>query len=186
MDPRSMLLGFVIWVLYPAWLLAGAGDYFAHRQTDIARTSRSTESWLHLAQLTCIAAAFVAAVLFEITLAVWIWMLAAVVLHSLLAFIDVSYTDGRRFISPFEQHVHGYLDVIPLVAVALLGIANWPQIAAGGLELTARDPSTQGQSLLLWSFGVLAVVPTIEELIRTLTVASRPSGRTPRPATGMR
>jgi hypothetical protein len=186
MDPKSMLLGFVIWVLYPAWLLAGAGDYFAHRRTDIAHTSRSTESWLHLAQLTCIAAAFIAAVLFEITLVLWIWMIAAVLLHSVLAFIDVSYTDGRRYISPFEQHVHGYMDVIPLVAVALLGVASWPQIAAGGLQLVARESAANGQSLLLWSFGILAVVPTVEELIRTLTVASRPSSRTPRPAPGMR
>jgi hypothetical protein len=166
MDARSMLLDFVIWVLYPTWLLAGAGDYFAHRQTEIARTSGATESWMHLAQLACIAAAFCSAVLFEISLVIWTWMLVAVLLHSYLAYIDVSYTEGRRFISPFEQHVHGYLDVIPLVAVALLGIVYWPQIAAGGPQVDMRDSAAQG--VLLWSFGILAGVPVVEELIRTL------------------
>jgi hypothetical protein len=168
MDAKSMLLGFVIWVLYPVWLIAGACDYFAHRRSDIAHTSRSTESWLHLAQLLCVAAAFAAAVLFEIALAIWIWMIAAVLLHSLLAYVDVSYTDGRRYISPFEQHVHGYLDVVPLLAVALLGIAHWPQIAAGGLQVVTRDPASNAQGVLLWSFGIFAGVPVFEELIRTL------------------
>jgi hypothetical protein len=175
MDLRSMLLGFVAWGLYPLWLLAGAGDYLAHRRTDIAHTSRAAESWLHVAQMLCIAAVFVPAVLFEVTRVVWIWMIVAVLLHSLLAFVDVSYTDGRRYISPFEQHVHGYLEVLPLVAVALLGIAHWPQIAAGGFDLVARHAGEDGvaQRVLLASFPVLAGIPVIEELVRTLRARPR-------------
>ena len=163
-----MLLDFVIWVLYPAWLLAGAGDYLAHRRTYIAHTSRSTESWLHLAQLACIAVAFTSAVLFEITAVVWTWMIVAVLLHTYVAYLDVSYTEGRRFISPFEQQIHSYLEVLPLVAVALLGIVYWPQITTGGLEVLAREAAGDERGLLLWSFGIFAGVPVLEELIRTL------------------
>jgi hypothetical protein len=176
MDLRALLIGFVAWGLYPLWLLAGAGDYLAHRRTDIAHTSRSTESWLHLAQFLCIAAVFVPAVLFEITRVVWIWMLAAVLLHSLLAYIDVSYTDGRRYISPFEQHVHGYLEVVPLMAVALLGIAHWPQIAAAdGFAMIVREAGdgAPARHVLLASFAILAGLPIVEELIRTLRAGPR-------------
>jgi hypothetical protein len=34
----------------------------------------------------------------------------------MLALADVSYTQRRRFISPLEQHVHGYMEVLPVVA----------------------------------------------------------------------
>lgn len=170
-----MLLGFLAWALYPAWLLAGAADYIAHRRSDIAHTSGTAESWLHVAQLICIAAAFVPAVLFEITAGIWIWMLAAVLLHSALAYVDVNYTDGRRYISPFEEHVHGFLDVIPLVAVGLLGVINWPQISAGEFEAAVKAAGDDGigNRVLLLSFAILAGVPVVEELIRALRARPR-------------
>jgi cytochrome bd-type quinol oxidase subunit 2 len=172
MELRVLLLGFVAWGLYPAWLIAGGCDYLAHRRTDIAHTSRATESWLHLAQLATIAAILIPAALFEVTRVVWIWMIVAVLLHSVLAYVDVEYTDGRRYISPFEQTAHGFLDVLPVVAVALLGLAHWPQIAASGLDVVANDASTGLRSALLLSFVVLAGTPVCEELIRTLRARS--------------
>lgn len=57
-------------------------------------------------------------------------MVALVIAHSVLAHVDVSYTDGRRRIMPIEQLVHGFMDVLPLVAVALLGVLHWPEITA--------------------------------------------------------
>jgi hypothetical protein len=163
------LLGFIAWVLYPMWLAAGAADYFAHRRTDIAHTSGATESMLHVAQLATIAVAFSAAVMLEITTGAWLLMLGAVVLHSVLAYVDVSFTEQRRYISPFEQTVHGFLDVIPLVAVLLLGVLHWAAIGAGEMTIVPENARADDLTdrLLLLSFAVLAGTPVIEELIRT-------------------
>src|SRR5687768_9939680 len=97
---RNWLSALLIWGIYPAWLFAGAGDYLCHRKTDIARTSGVTESWLHVAQFVCVAIAFAGAVLLQISAGVFIVLVALVVAHSVLSYIDVRYTDSRRRILP--------------------------------------------------------------------------------------
>jgi hypothetical protein len=175
----AALLSFIAWVLYPLWLAAGAADYLAHRRTDISRTSGATESLLHVAQLASIAVAFSAAVMLQITTGAWLLMLGAVILHSVLAYIDVAYTDKRRYISPFEQTVHGFLDVIPLVAVLLFGVLHWSEISAGELTVVAENALEDDfvDRLLLLSFAALAGTPVIEELIRSLRARPDPARR---------
>ncbi|MGH8185691.1 MAG: hypothetical protein ACREUC_03945, partial [Steroidobacteraceae bacterium] len=87
-----------------------------------------------------------------------------------LAYVDVSYTQKRRHISPFEQTVHGFLDVIPLVAALIFGVLHWPEISAGRWTIVAESVREDDliDRLLLLSFAVLAGTPVIEELIRTL------------------
>ena len=71
---RSWLSALLLWGIYPAWLLAGAGDYLCHRKMDIERTSGAVESWLHLVQFGCLAVAFACAMLLEISAAVFVRM----------------------------------------------------------------------------------------------------------------
>jgi hypothetical protein len=178
---RSALSALLVWGIYPAWLLAGAGDYFCHRRTEIERTSGAIESWLHLAQFISLAIAFACAVLLEISAAAFAVMVAFVLTHSALSYIDVSYTEGRRRILPVELTVHGFMDVLPLVAVALVGLQHWQQIRGGSTAFSLQGAVDLQRVLLLSSFAVLAGLPVIEELLRTLrssavslTRASRP------------
>jgi hypothetical protein len=170
---RNWLFPLFIWGIYPAWLLAGLGDYLCHRRTAIDRTSGVRESWLHVAQLVCLAVAFACAVLLQITTAVLIVLVVLVAAHSLLSYIDVRYTDGRRRILPIEQTVHGFMDVLPITAVALLGVQHWPEIRDGSMTLAPVAAVNQDRILLLSSFVVLAGVPVLEELLRTLRTARR-------------
>ncbi|HET9445462.1 MAG TPA: hypothetical protein VFO35_04340 [Steroidobacteraceae bacterium] len=165
---RDGLSALLLWGIYPAWLLAGAGDYFCHRRTDIERTSGALESWLHFAQFGCLAVAFACALLLEISAAVFAVIVALVLTHSVLSYIDVRYTDGLRRISPIEQTVHGFMDVLPLVAVALLGVQHWPQIRTGSMSFAPLASIDLGRVLLLASFVVLAGLPIVEELLRCL------------------
>jgi hypothetical protein len=165
---RDALSALLLWGIYPAWLLAGAGDYFCHRRTDIERTSGAIESWLHLAQFACLAVAFACALLLKMSAAVFVVMVVLVVTHSVLSYIDVRYTDGLRRISPFEQTVHGFMDVLPLVAVALLGLLHWPEIRTGSMTLAPIASIDLERVLLLASFVVLAGLPIVEELLRCL------------------
>jgi hypothetical protein len=166
MDLRSFLTGLIAWGLYPAWLAAGGLDYLCHRRTDIDHTSGVTESWLHVAQLACMALIVALGVLAHITLAVFIVLALAALAHSALAFIDVSYTQSRRAITPLEQLAHNYLEVLPLVVVALLAVIHWP--LEKDVWFAARPGIGWGHALLLGSFAVLAGVPVFEELLRTL------------------
>jgi hypothetical protein len=165
---RDALSALLLWGIYPAWLLAGAGDYFCHRRTDIERTSGAIESWLHLAQFACLAVAFACALLLKMSAAVFVVMVVLVVTHSVLSYIDVRYTDGLRRISPFEQTVHGFMDVLPLVAVALLGLLHWPEIRTGSMTLAPIASIDLERVLLLASFVALAGLPIVEELLRCL------------------
>lgn len=168
----TLLGGFLAWVLYPLWLLAGAGDYVSHRLTRIEETSGHDESWLHVAQFLAIAIIFASAVLLEITFAVLALMALALIVHAALSLTDVSYTLGRRHISAFEQHVHGFMDVIPFVAVCLLALMHWDTLVVPEVNrplLRWKDDPLEivHIALLLGSFFVLAGVPIVEEWLRT-------------------
>lgn len=165
---QAMLENLFLWGIYPLWLLAGAGDYLCHRRTDIEHSSGSGESWFHLLQFLALLVALAAAVLLEMNGLVFGVMVLMVLTHSVLAHMDVSYTDGRRYISPLEQHVHGFMDVLPLVTVAVFGVLHWDAISAGlSSPILSVAPITSAGVLLLASFAVLTGVPILEELVRT-------------------
>ena len=168
MSLQALLETLLLWGIYPAWLLAGAGDYLCHRRTDIEHTSGSGESWFHVWQFATLLVVIAAGTLLEPNALVFGVMVVAVLAHSVLAYLDVSYTDGQRYISPIEQLVHGFMDVLPLVAVAIFGVLYWQEIRAELhgplLTLVRPDPS---RVWLLASFVVLAGVPIAEELMRT-------------------
>lgn len=169
MSLEVLLENLLWWGIYPLWLLAGSGDYLCHRRTDIEHTSGSTESWFHLLQFLTLLMAIAGGALLEPNALVFGGMVVAIVAHTVLAHLDVSYTDGRRYISPFEQLIHGFMDVLPLVAVAIFGVLHWSEIGAGltgaSFSLMRVDES---RVWLLASFMVLAGVPIMEELVRTL------------------
>jgi hypothetical protein len=180
MDARSMLVFLLTWVLYPVWLVAGAVDYFCHRATDIEHTSGALESWLHVGQFLCISVALALVVSLELTWPVMVAAAVALLTHSALAYVDVTYTDARRRITPLEQQVHGYMEVIPLVSLCLVAIVHWDQLAslAHGQPVwrLRAEPIESNQRLwLLGSFVVLAGLPIGEELLRTLRRRSRPA-----------
>jgi hypothetical protein len=188
MDQRSLIV-LLAGLLYALWLVAGFVDYVCHRRTEIAKTSGAPESWLHLLQFLALGMALLLGTLLAITPLVLVLIAAFVGAHSVLAFRDVAYTQGRRFISPLEQHVHGYMEVLPIVAVGLLIVLSWDEMHASPWTLRWKSPlrSPAEALALLGSFFLLAGTPIVEELIRTrrrtpgpraVTSASRPSGST--------
>ena len=160
-------------VLYPVWLLAGAVDWLCHRATHIETTSGSHESWLHLAQFLSLAG-FLAVVMLRPYGATALFASGtAVAIHTALSYVDVRYTLKRgRFISSLEQHVHGFLDVIPWVAFALWIVMNLQNTSPAA---NAWHMETRGTLLVLGSYAVLAGSPVLNELRRTLRF--RPSVR---------
>ena len=92
---------------------------------------------------------------------------ATLLLHELTAIVDVAYADGRRVVTPTEQHVHGFLERVPLMATAFLTVLHWDQaraaVGAGGRPdwriRTKRQPLSRR-----YRVGVLAAVPLLGAL----------------------
>jgi hypothetical protein len=180
MPLQSLLIGLLLYVFYPLWLAAGAVDYVCHRRTHISETAGVRESELHVAQFFAVVILFVAAVLFETSKPILVVLVAMAILHTVLAYVDVAYTEKRRYISPLEQHAHGFMDVLPIVAVLLLGVLGWERLAEFGWTVTPRSGLSALEAwLLCGSFIVLAGGPVLEEFVRTARGSAMPSESRP-------
>jgi hypothetical protein len=177
MDYRALLLEYLACFLFPLWLIAGVADYLCHRWTDIGHTSGLKESALHVVQALEVGVPLLAGLLLEINALVLAVMIAGVIAHSLTAVWDVSYTAPRRHISPFEQHVHSYLEFIPVMAVSVVALLHWEQFAAlfgqgvqeadFSLRLKREPIPSVYLGVVLGLIGGLELVPLIEEFWRS-------------------
>ncbi|MEA2907259.1 MAG: hypothetical protein QOI12_4646 [Alphaproteobacteria bacterium] len=105
-------------------------------------------------------------------------MIVFFVLHEATALWDVSYATQVRGISPFEQHVHSFLEMLPLMGLTIIAILHWEQFKAlfGLGSEAARLTLALKQEPLPWPYvtailsGVFLfiVLPYIEELVRAL------------------
>jgi hypothetical protein len=131
---RAFLMYFVV----PLWIAAGTADAACHRASDIETTSGPKESALHILMLAEVGIPLMAAMFLEVTSPVLALLIASFILHELTALWDVSYAVKRREVTPIEQHVHSFLEMIPLMAASVTAILHWKQF----LSLTGirRDP----------------------------------------------
>src|SRR5436853_2856304 len=126
-DPtQAMLLYFIM----PVWFLAGLADYLCHRATDIEHNAGPKESLIHLLMFGEFAIPILMCLFLEINALVFAVMIVAFLAHEATALWDVSYAIERRYVSPLEQHVHSFLEMIPLMAGAFVAILHWPQLLA--------------------------------------------------------
>jgi hypothetical protein len=169
MDLRNLIVGLLVWAIYPVWLVAGFLDYVFHRRTHIERTSGPTESWFHFAQFASLAVPLILVTFLQVTPLVIAIVAGSIVVHTALSIADVAYTDGRRYISPIEQHAHAFMVVLPVVAAAIVALLNWSPIFGSEWVLRPKpEPLPMLPAyLLVGSYLVLAGGPIVEELVRT-------------------
>jgi hypothetical protein len=176
MGPEEVLRAMLMYFVLPLWLAAGFADYLCHRATHIERTSGWKESVLHLAQFAEMAVPVLAALFLEITSGVILLMMGFLVLHEATAIWDVSYASTRRKVSPTEQHVHSFLEMLPLTGLLLVIALHWPAFAAlfgygvPEFSFTLKQsplPLTYTLTMLALT-ALLEILPYLEELIRGL------------------
>lgn len=171
---RLALMYFVM----PVWLVVGFADYLCHRASHIERTSGPKESVLHLLLLAEMGVPVALALFFEINALIIAVMIVAFVLHEATTLWDVAYASETREVTPIEQHVHGYMQLLPLLALTLVSVLHWPQFIAlfGFGAEPPRLTLTLRQEPLPWLYVgsvivavlILDVLPFIEELLRGL------------------
>jgi hypothetical protein len=176
---QAVLMYFIL----PAWLLAGFADYLCHRASSIETTSGWRESLLHLVQLAEMAIPTLAAIFLEINALVIAIMIICLIAHEATAIWDVSYAYGKREVTPTEQHVHSFLEMLPLMALLVIITLHWQQF----LSLFGFGPDTPEFALRLkepplpWLYVTIIILlvvlfeilPFLEELIRGIRRGER-------------
>lgn len=158
------LLGYAV---YPAWLVTGMVDFITHQRTNIASISGVRESLLHVAQMLQNGVPVLVALFFEINALTLAVLALLVLVHTVTAYVDISYTSSRRAIGPLEQLAHAVLIGLPILAWVLLLLA-WRADAAAMGEWSFQLRATP------WGFWVVLTVlsggalfsaaPTLAEL----------------------
>lgn len=182
-DPALLVRQYLLYFILPLWLLAGLTDYFLHKRTHIEDNSGIKESLLHALQLGEAGIPVVLGLLFDINALIIVIMLVALLVHEATALWDVTYAHTRRYIGPLEQHVHSFLEVLPIMAVSFVTVLYWDQFQAlfGAGSQAARfefRPKADPISLpyLMAFFGAIVifiVVPYGEELWRCFKAGRR-------------
>lgn len=160
----------------PVWIAMGLADWWCHRRTRIEHTSGLRENLFHWVLLAQAGVALAAAALLQVTAGVLLLVFAAFLAHEATTYVELRYVVPRREVRPGEQMVHSFMEILPLVLLALLALAGWEQVqalsGAGRLDFSLRpkdDPWPAGY-LLAAAAGVALfnVVPMAEEGLRCL------------------
>jgi hypothetical protein len=163
---------------------AGLADWWCHRRTDIERNAGVTESAIHSLMMAEAGVPTLLGLFCEVNAGVLASTYAALALHEVTAICDVAYADGRRHVSPTEQHIHGFLERVPLMAAVMLTVLHWDQARSViGLEGNSdwrirakrRRLSTRYRAGVLASVSALVALPYAEELVRCLTARAQPN-----------
>jgi hypothetical protein len=183
----------LLFVVIPLWLGSGLADWYHHRKTHIERTAGTRESAIHVLMLAEAGLPALLGLFLEVNAGVLLIAVLGLIAHEVTAIWDVSYAEVRRRVTPTEQHVHSFLEVVPVMAVSFLGVLHWEQarslLSPGrtGLDLGLhgkRHPLGRGYVAgLLVAIGVFGAVPYAEELLRCFrvdrTLAPRPEAAIP-------
>src|SRR5690606_13991503 len=171
---RSFLLYFIV----PLWLVAGVADWICHRAAHIETTTGAKESLIHLLMMIEVGVPVLAALFLEITEPVLALMIVSFFLHEATALWDVSYAITRREVTPIEQHVHSFLEMVPLMALSFIVVLHWRRFRALlGLGDEALDWSLRLKEdalpahyviAVLEAMGAFEAVPYLEEFWRGL------------------
>ena len=166
----------LMWFVVPIWIGAGLADWLCHRRSDIEHTAGTRESVIHALMMSEAGVPATLGLLYEVNAGLLAITLAALGMHQATAAWDVSYADSRREVTPTEQHVHGLLEQVPVMATAFLTALHWDQaralIGAGGgrrrmrLEPKRQPLSPAYRAGLGGAVAGLVVVPYAEEVVR--------------------
>ncbi|MBP2293191.1 hypothetical protein [Azospirillum rugosum] len=174
-EVRTVTRNFLLYFVIPLWLASGVADWLCHRTTDIQHTTGAKETMIHLLMLVEMGVPTLAGLFLEINSPVLALMVASFLLHEATALWDVSYAVTAREVTPIEQHVHSFLEMLPLMAVSFIAVMHWPKaLALVGLRededrgfRLKRDPLPTGYiATLIGLIGLLEVLPYLEEMYR--------------------
>lgn len=176
-DPTVLIL---MYFILPVWLLAGFADWLCHRASHIESTTGAKESLIHLLMFAEVGVPLLAGMFLDINALIIAVMIVAFFVHEATAFWDVSYATSARTVAPVEQHVHSFLEMIPLMALVCVIALHWGQFLAlfgGGTETAKFDLAWKPEQLptiyvtsVMVAILLFELLPYLEEFLRGLRV----------------
>ena len=167
-----------MYFVLPIWLLAGFADWLCHRASHIESTTGAKESLIHLLMFAEVGGPLLAGMFLNINALIIAMMIAAFLIHEATAFWDVSYATTARTVAPVEQHVHSFLEMIPLVALVSVISLHWGQFLAlfgGGTESAKFGLAWKPEPLptgyiasVMAAILLFELLPYVEEFLRGL------------------
>src|ERR1043165_114164 len=167
----------LMYFILPLWLAAGFADYLCHRAAHIENTTGPKESALHLLQFAEMAVPTLAAIFLEINALILLTGIICLILHEATAIWDVRYAYATREVKPIEQHIHSFLEMLPLMGLTIIAVLHWEQfLALFGLGTERADFGIRlKEPPLPWIYVTVTlalvllfeVLPYLEELART-------------------
>ncbi|KIZ40676.1 MULTISPECIES: hypothetical protein [Rhodopseudomonas] len=174
-DPTAIIL---MYFILPLWLTAGFADWLCHRASHIETTTGAKESLIHLLIFAEVGIPLLAAMFLNINPLVIAVMILMFFVHEVTALWDVSYATTARTVTPSEQHVHSFLEMIPLMAIVSVFSLHWGQFLALfgiGPEPLLTDLSWKSQPLpamyvacIMTLIVLFELLPYVEEFFRGL------------------
>jgi hypothetical protein len=133
-----------------------------------------------------------AAMFLEINALIILVMIVCLILHEATAMWDVSYANKTREVAPIEQHVHSFLEMLPLMGLVLVVVLHSGQfLALFGLGseraqfvIALKQPPLPLTyiAVMLSLIFLFDVLPYFEELLRGLRHRPHRLGSTVQPA----
>ena len=174
---KIALINILLYFIFPLWILVGFLDWLCHRRTHLAHNSGVKESLIHSLMFLEIGIPVSAGLILEITPLLLIFMILMFLIHEITAMWDVSYAVKYRYISPVEQQIHSFLELLPLFALLIVVALHWDAFMAifdgvltdGKPVLRLKDNPIPLSYLVPLFTGILflLVLPFIEELWRS-------------------
>lgn len=172
---------FLLYGLLPGWVVPGLADWWLHKRTRIEHTSGLRESSLHALMMAEAAVPITLGLTARVNPLVLTVMGGAAAAHSATALWDVRLAVGEREVRPIEQHVHSFLEMLPLTALSYVACQH-PEAVRATLRasrrptdwrLTLKQPPLRKRYLASLAGIVLGGValPYGEELLRCLRAA---------------
>lgn len=179
----KIAMGALMYFVMPLWLIAGFADYLCHRARRIEFSSGARESAIHLLSFALMGVPMLAAVFLEVNAAVLAIMAVALVLHEGTTLWDLSYAQRTRGIGWVEQHVHSFLEMIPVLGLSLMVVLHWeqafaifgagPHLPDWTLRLKYEPLPVPYVAIALIAALLIDLLPFVEELWRGIQARRR-------------
>ncbi|MBO1330499.1 diguanylate cyclase [Streptomyces sp. VRA16 Mangrove soil] len=121
---------FLLYGVLPLWVVPAVADWIMHRRTHIETTSGAKESAVHALMMTEAGIPVTLGLLARVNPLVLTVMGGAALAHSATALWDVTLATAEREVRPVEQHIHSFLEVLPLTALAFTGCLHSEDVRA--------------------------------------------------------
>ncbi|MCS0636887.1 diguanylate cyclase [Streptomyces sp. LP05-1] len=183
-DVENASRRFLMYGVLPLWFVPAVADWIMHRRTGIEHTTGVRESAVHALMMTEAGVPVVAALTAKVNPLVLSLMGGAALAHGATALWDVSMAVEEREVRPVEQHIHSFLEVLPLTAAAFTACLHWDRVRAGfsrahrrpdDWRLVPKDRPLPAPYLgaVAAGVGLFVVLPYAEEMWRCVR-ARRP------------